>query len=309
MSTPVADRSSNKNEQIVHAAEVIGRSAHRRRIFTEIYTGKAKIKTVPFLMKRTGLPRTRVLDAGKALSQADIVTQIKVNGVTAYEKIDFIQPLRARILRAKDPRKRDAIPTKRNSSGAGAKSTLKITTTVRIQKKRNKATLVTVDDFDSFKKVRPVPHGLDYVKMGETAFKTGVSRILGERGPFNDWGGEQRDLSSSHVRLNGHRRVTAIAFKGPGTSGRLTPGKMGKNGDQIQRLVRCPAEVFLVQYWGGIDDAVLEQLQDLVRLKAYFEDRSLWYGIIDGDDSARLIQAYPADFSAMGRRKAPRKKR
>lgn len=312
MSAPVVDRSSNKNEQIVHAAEVIGRSEHRRRVFKEVYTGKKAIKSVIELMKKTGLPRTRVLDAGLALAKADIVTQTKTAGVTAYEKIGFFQSHRDRVLRAAaDAGKRAAIPTKRNPGTAGrvAGSMVTVRATVRIPRTRNKATQVTIDDLDSFDAVRPVPHGLDYVKMPETTFKNGVASVLGERGPLKDWGGEQRDLSSSHVRIDGKRRVTAIAFKGPGTTGLLTPGKMGKNGDQVQRLAKCPAEGFLVQYWGGIGDYVREQLESFIQLKSYFEDRRLWYGVIDGDDSARLIQAYSKKFSVTSRRAAAPKKR
>jgi hypothetical protein len=294
MSDPVVDRSSNKNEQIVHAAEVIGRSKYRRRVFEEIYTGKTKIKTVLDLMaKMKGVPRTRVLDAGKALSTNEIVLQTKSDGVTAYEKIDFFQRYRNKILAAADDLgKRKAIPTKRSHKPA----TTSVRLSIRIPKGRNLATSLTIDEIDSFKKVRPIPHGLEYIKISETAFKNGTAAILGEKASFKDWGGELRDLSSTHMRVDGKRRMVAIAFKGPGKSGRLTPGKMGKNGDQIQRIVKCPADIFLVQYWRDIDDSVFEQLEKFVQLKAHFENRKLWYGIIDGNDSARLIRAYPSHF-------------
>ena len=93
--------------------------------------------------------------------------------------------------------------------------------------------------------------------MPEKKFKDGVAAVLNERGSFQDWGGELRDLSSTRLRIKGKRRTAAFAFKGPGKTGRLTPGKMGKHGDQIQRLAKCPAEVFIVQYWAEIDDSVL----------------------------------------------------
>jgi hypothetical protein len=273
MSDPVADRSSNKNEQIVHASEVIGRSKYRRRVFEEIYTGKTKTKTVLYLMERMkGVPRTRILDAGKALATNDIVEQVKEDGVTAYRKIDFFQRYRNKILAAAEsPAKRDGIPTKRSR----IPGKLTVDLSLKISKAKNLATSLTVDDIQSFSKIRSVPHGLDFVRMSEAAFKRGVASILGERGPFKDWGGELRDLSSTHVRIDGKRRMAAMAFKGPGQSGRLTPAKMGHNGDQAQRLVKCPAEVFLVQYWRDIDDSVFELLEKLVQLKAYFEDRKL----------------------------------
>jgi hypothetical protein len=72
---------------------------------------------------------------------------------------------------------------------------------------------------------------------------------------------------------------------------------MGNNGDQIQRLVRCPAEIFIIQYWAQIDDSVIEQLKASVTLKSYLEDEQLWWGVMDGNDSARLIAAYPKKFA------------
>jgi hypothetical protein len=88
-----------------------------------------------------------------------------------------------------------------------------------------------------------------------------------------------------------------------------SPAKFGKNGDQIQRLTRCPAEAFFIQYWSEVDDASFEQLEKLVQLKSYLEGRKLWYGMIDGDDSARVIQAYPAAFSRRRSGASPKKRR
>jgi hypothetical protein len=295
MTTSVADRSSNKNEQIVHAAEVIGRSAHRAAIFREIYRGKRRSKTVTELMARTRLPRTRVLDAGKALADNEIIGQARNDGQTVYTKVEFFQRYRDRILGyATNPRARNAVPTKRNVTSK--QQILRVSFDVAIPKRSVKARRVTVDDIESFQKVRKQPDDLDFVKMPETRFKRGVSKILGERGEFKDWGGELRDLSSTRLRIHGHRRAAALAFKGPGMTGRLVPGKLGKNGDQIQRLARCPADVFLVQYWAEIDDSVMEQLERFMQLKSFLENREVWYGIIDGQDSARLINAYPNQF-------------
>ena len=65
MTLPVADRSSNKPEQIVHAAEVLGRSPQRIAVFTAIYRGGKQVKTVSELVQATNLKRQRVLDLGK----------------------------------------------------------------------------------------------------------------------------------------------------------------------------------------------------------------------------------------------------
>jgi hypothetical protein len=54
--------------------------------------------------------------------------------------------------------------------------------------------------------------------------------------------------------------------------------------------------VFLVQYWGQIDESVVEQMQLLATAKSFAEGRDIWYGVIDGGDSQKLIEAYPRAF-------------
>jgi hypothetical protein len=301
MPLSVSDR-ANAPELIDAAAEAIGRSSHRAAVFRAIYTGKAVVKTVTELMDATNLSRIRVLDAGKALSDADLVEQIKVDGLTAYKKIAFFQRQRNKILKyANDPKARAKVPTKRRP--ASAPSTLtRISFDLKAPKRTVAARMITVDDIASFAKVMKVGEPADYIRMPEAKFKQGVAKILGEVGTFNDWGGELRDLSSTRLRIRGKRKAAAFAFKGPGMTGVLTPGKMGKHGDQIQRLMKCPSDVFLVQYWGQVDDSVLDQLKMLASARSYFEQREILYGVIDGSDSARLIKAYPNAFVA-GRRR------
>ena len=296
MTLPVADRSSNKPEQIVNAAEVLGRSAQRIAVFTAIYRGGKQVKTVSELVQTTKLPRQRVLDLGRGLANNDIVVQTQKDGETAYQKVLFFTQQRDEILRlAGDKAAQDKIHTKRNPRRSPSQVT--INTSFRVPKKRLDARLVTVDDIDSFSKVLDIDEiPGEYTKIYESKFKAGVAAILGEKDLFKDWGGELNDLSSTKVRIDGKRRMAAFAFKGPGTSGKLTPGKMGKNGDQIQRLFRCPADVYIVQFWRNVDDSVYEQMMQFAQLKSYFENRTIWYGVIDGDDSNRLMLAYPSRF-------------
>jgi hypothetical protein len=297
MTLPVSDFSSNAAEQIEHAAKTIGRSEQRQAVFKAIYNGKKRVKTVPELSRATGLSEKRVVELGKQLSDNRVVKPTTVDGRKAYEKIDSLHHHKKRILAlASSPAKRKAFPTKRNPAGrAGATERIRID--LRIPRRRAQSRRITIDNIDSFSKVSSVEKNCGYTRMSESAFKKGVARILGEKGKFPDWGGENRDLLSTRVIISGKRQTVAFAFKGPGKTGRLVPGKMGKNGDQIQRLVlKCPADIFLVQYWGQIDDAVIEQLENLARYKSYAEDRPIGYGIIDGVDSTRIIKAYPTAF-------------
>jgi len=143
---PVSDVGSNAEENLAHAAKVIGRSTHRRKVFDAVYTGKRRVKTVSELMKSTRLPHRRVLDAGKRLADNRLVKPTKVGGETAYEKIDFFHSNKRRILTlAASPAKLAALPTKRNVSRL---------VHVRLSGQRARVQHLTVDDIDSFSKVR-----------------------------------------------------------------------------------------------------------------------------------------------------------
>ena len=293
----VYDIGANTNELIELAANLLSKSTHRRIIFTEIYRGKQKIKTVDEHETSTGLPRTRVLDAGKSLAVHNIVRQIKVRGRTAYEKIDFYQNNRPKILGlAANSNALEKYPTKRKPHFIGKSLDIKVNG-FRVKLNRVDVKFVTIDDIDSFVEVKKIVRGTEFIEIPEKQFKEGVAKILGEIGDFKDWGGEISDLYSNNIVLENVRRRVAFAFKGPGTKGSLTPGKLGKNGDQIQRLVESPADIYIIQYWRDIKESVISQFENLLQLKSNFTTRKLWFSVIDGYDSARLIKAYPEAFN------------
>jgi hypothetical protein len=162
-----------------------------------------------------------------------------------------------------------------------------------------KANRITIDDIDSFSKVRRIKLAGSLPNwLSETQFKKGIQKILGEPGEFKDWGGETSDLYSTRLRLNGKRHAAAFCFKGPGQAGALVPGRMGKNGDQMQRLFQEEADVFFVQHWRDIKPSVVELMRNLAIAKWSSTGRRIWYGIIDGQDSERLRLAYASKFEA-----------
>jgi hypothetical protein len=159
---------------------------------------------------------------------------------------------------------------------------------------------LTIDDIDNFSKVRSLKHAkvpkkLDPPRLPEKVFKYGVANVLGNTGRFTDWGGEKSDLYTSHPKIKGKRYSTAI-FKGPATTGTLTPGKMGHNGDQIQRLYDSEAQVFIVQYEGPIAESVSQQLKGLAVNKSVQDRRTIFYGTIPLEDSYRLRIKYAREF-------------
>ena len=83
---------------------------------------------------------------------------------------------------------------------------------------------------------------------------------------------------------------------GPATTGKLTPKKLGKNGDQIQRLFNSPADVFIVQYHSQIDESVVDQMKRFAIANSVTENKQVWFAVIDGDDTNRLISAFPKQF-------------
>jgi hypothetical protein len=291
MPTLVTDPRSNSNEQIVHAAEVIGRGGNKAAIFGVVSSGRSPVKTISTIVSKTDIARQQVLNAAKQLVDNQIIHQTTKDNETAYEKDAFYARHKERILKlAANPSERQRVPTKRNPAG-GAR-----TVVIRVPRRQARARYITVDDVESLSGVCRVREAPEPVPLTERRFKQGMQRLVGEKGRFEDWGGEGNDLWSTRVRFKGTRRRAAFAFKGKGTRGKLVPGKMGKNGDQIQRLFRSAADLFFVQYWGQVDESVVEQMQQLATAKSYAEGRDIWFGVIDGTDSQRLIEAYPRRF-------------
>jgi len=287
------DSVSSGPEQIAHAANEIGRSKLRRRVFEAIYFGKKPLKTVQDIADHTGLSRKQVLNEGRKLANSELVRQEKHNGDTAYRKIDFFHHNKARILRlAGDPHKLAVFPTKRSPAGGLALVRVPLDTA------RARTIQLTVDDLPQFARVRKVRGSANLSSsVSEKQFKSAVQAILGESGEFVDWGGEPNDLYTTRLIVDGRRRAAAFGFKGPGTQGRLTPRKMGKNGDQIQRLFEAHAEVFVVQYRDQISQSITDLMAQLALAKSVMNGgKRIWYGVIDGQDSARIHTAYRASF-------------
>lgn len=293
MPLSVSDARSNPADQIAHAVEVLGRAKQRIAVFKAVYHGKKRVKSVNDIATATGLDRIRVLQEGKRLADNQIVRQIRAAGITAYEKDPFYGVQKKKILRlVSDPVAFSNFPTKARPRAALPKAVI-----IEMPRRRIQARYITIDDVDSFARARTarVDPG-DYTPIAESRFKAGIAKILHESGTFRDWGGERNDLYTSRVVVSGKRHAAAFAFKGPGTSGTLTPGKMGKNGDQIQRLFKTAANVFMVQYWGQVAESVTEQMEEFAKAKSAVEGTVIYFGVIDGDDSNRLLKAYPKAF-------------
>lgn len=292
----VTDARSNANDQVMHAVGALGRSAHRRQVFEAVCFGKKRVKTVQDVADATGLTRKQVLNAAKALVHDQVIHQTTKGGETAYEKDSFLCGRRKEIFGLIDqPERQRNFPTKTNPQ-LGVEPQIHISVPSALVRVEH----LTVDEIGSFSKVQDVPRGRPPTEVSESDFKAGLLCILRQGGDFKDWGGELNDAFSTHLEVDGRRLRTAFALKGPGTRGKLTPKKMGKNGDQIQRLLSTSADVYVLQYWNAIEQSVYEQVHQLAMARSAGSGTVVRYVIIDGSDSTRLIEAYPECFPTTG---------
>lgn len=294
MPLSVADVRANLPETIRHAAEVIGRSAHRRAVFAAIYHGPKPVKTVAELAEKTGLPEKRVLEEGKKLAATQVVEQVKIDGRVAYKKDGAISPHKNKILDlVDDPRKKDRYPTKQEPRVSGQA----VIHPVSVPRSNPQPQEITIDDIEAFAAVKGAAAAtVDLKTVREEEIKRFLHLIIGEMEESKDWGGEKNDIYTSRLRFRGARRTAAFALKGRATQGPLTPGKMGRNGDQVGRLMNSEASVFFVVYHGKVQETIHEQMRVHGLARALAGNR-VYYCVIDGQDLARLVGAYPDKFA------------
>ncbi|PKK81936.1 MAG: hypothetical protein CVT49_16255 [candidate division Zixibacteria bacterium HGW-Zixibacteria-1] len=156
-------------------------------------------------------------------------------------------------------------------------------------------------NFNSFKKVKMIKSSKKSQPLKESIVKEFLKKIIGQKGDFRDWGGEENDLYTSRVIFKGKRHLTAMALKGRATKAPLTPKKMGKNGDQIVRLFYATADLFIVQFWGKVESSIYKEMERMAIAASFFSRKEIFYCIIDGDDTQRLIQAYQSEWKEVNK--------
>jgi hypothetical protein len=296
----VSDTSSNRSDQLANFAAVLRNAPARQKVFEAVYRGKKKVKTAAELAIATNCPTTkRLTEIAKPLVNQKLFNQgwEKINGrnQTVYKKISFIDTTKKTILRlARNHSAFSRFPTKSNPT-VRARTVERLVLKVPFKLKTRFVSIEDVEQFVKAKQVGAASTPLVPNRLPEHQFKKGLLKLLGETKIPKDWGGETNDIFTTKLRIGAHNRRAAFALKGPGKSGKLVPGKMGKNGDQIQRLFGSPAEVFFIQYEGEVAESVIGEMEAWAKLKAGFGQEVL-FGIIDGDASSRLRRAYPKAF-------------
>ena len=113
--------------------------------------------------------------------------------------------------------------------------------------------------------------------------------LFGEFDVPKDWGGEEYDIFSSNLSINGERHCAAFLLKGPAKFHEMKMSDCGKNGDQIYRLFNTPASVFILQHCYKVSPAVRKTMEAFA-LSQY--SRNCRYMIVDGYDTARILHNF-----------------
>lgn len=289
--------SATSEETIQKIATELGASDRKYNIFKAIYSGGNKPKDAAVLHELTGLSEMAVLQLATPMAHQQYFETLKnKGGRVAFKKYKHINAVKDRILRlAKNPR-----ALKKHLSSRTPRSTVSVQVDSRTRTEI-KVREIFIDDVAEFSEVLDVKAAdlptLTPARLPEKLFKYGVASVLGNKGKFQDWGGEKNDLYSSNVTIEGRRISTAFAFKGPATASPLTIAKLGKNGDQIPRLFSTTAEVFVVQFEGDIEEAVKDTMMTYAIRKSKETGKEILYGIISKEDSQRLRVKYATHFT------------
>jgi hypothetical protein len=150
---------------------------------------------------------------------------------------------------------------------------------------------VFAEDITEFAAItnEPMPKTIEPMQeITERAFKQCLAELLGQEAE-KDWGGEQSDLYSAHLHLNGQRVTGAFLLKGPASFRPMRLNHLGANNDQIVRLAHEPADLLVVQHSHEIGTDVRATLRAFANGLGTLKRR---YCLIDGADSLRLLKAY-----------------
>lgn len=129
--------------------------------------------------------------------------------------------------------------------------------------------------------------------LPEREIKSMLGDILGDT-TKNDWGGEASDHFTASLSVEGRRSTAAFLLKGPGNGFReMTLDMCGARANQILRLSKEPADIFVVQHCHDISPDVREVLHALtIRPGGSPSRRARKYCLIDGKSTYRILKAH-----------------
>ncbi|MFW9959154.1 MAG: hypothetical protein ACFFCT_13870 [Candidatus Odinarchaeota archaeon] len=156
---------------------------------------------------------------------------------------------------------------------------------------------ILLEDIDSFSKAVSIsPKAAYQVSLDsiyEDDIKIALIDIIGERFIPNHSASEKSDLYTSMVVLRGKRVPTAFLLKSMKSVKTMDmKSGLGKRSNQILRLMNEPADLYIVQHTGVINTDVIDHLYAQVFKKATELQKTLYYYIMDGNETARILLGY-----------------
>ena len=157
-----------------------------------------------------------------------------------------------------------------------------------------------LEDIDSFKKAKDINPAVVksflkdgyYLDLSEDAIQMGLEQVLDVSFHKKDWGGEENDLYTANVIVQGGRVASAFLLKGNGLKRHtLEIANCGSNGDQLVRLIQSPAQLFFIQFVGEVSENVIKDMEGKVELLKN-KGKDARYCILNGQDTARILYAY-----------------
>lgn len=124
--------------------------------------------------------------------------------------------------------------------------------------------------------------------FSEADTKKALLEILGDPDEDKDWGGEQFDIWTDRVTVDGVRFQSAFLLKGPAKFHPMKIADLGKNGDQISRLADTEAGLLVVQHCHRITAPVAKMLSVYAQQPGYGRR----YMLIDGYYTVRILQHF-----------------
>lgn len=286
----VSNPSADREEKIEHAAKILRASKNAKAVFELVYKGQKQFKTIDDMRSMIRGFNTNTYQAANRLAAEDILEKRIASGRHSYYKVKFYTHNRNHILRlCKNKQRLKDYPTKMKVKASGGKTIFAFASKPQVKQ-------ISLEEVGSFRKARKAAPNVSLVRgMYERTINRAICRILNEK-EKKDWGGERNDIFSTRLVLGAQRIGAAFALKGKGTRGKLTPAKMGTNGDQIARLFGGTASIHFVIHNDDIDESIHDLMQVHAIEKSVRTGKRIYWSVADGRDLSQLVQAYPTEF-------------
>ncbi|HEU5367622.1 MAG TPA: hypothetical protein VFU69_04125, partial [Ktedonobacterales bacterium] len=120
------------------------------------------------------------------------------------------------------------------------------------------------------------------------------AEIIGESFVPKDWGGENQDLYTSRMMLDGQRVQTSVILNGPGKvpANEMRLADLGTRGNQLLNMIRITSStLYILQSVKPVSEDIVDTFERFIRDERN-SGHQCYFCIIDGQDTAEILYAY-----------------